>query len=928
MGKVLPPGPRNGRAKQRRGKENAVVATKVAVVRKGCIRPRKPVKRPKIVDRLKPLSPRQQGLAAAVVKRTAKLAKRSSLDQCTWSTSSWGGLREVNHPTECCSNRHGDCKGLTAWVEESDSINKQADVAATIGRLRVYLAGVDAKAMRAFLGMHTNYAGYDLANDKGESKLRKGQHLYDYFLPSLKNTQTALQWTDTGIAYPKPRAASLRRVCSKWFFFATGLSTNTVYDAHLRTAIYSRKPYADARDLDVGIPAVRSSGNFADKPQPLLKSIVAFLVDMAEISEQLPHEDKGCRPVCVLPTRTIQATHRLYVHQMEGRLGLPWAAEQQDEISNEEQPALREEAAYKKLLAKAFRDDPDFDPGQRPPVHEFAPNPAQAPPDRRANALAESSTDCSEVEDPGDNERLRSKQPAAHRHGGMRLQGAQRKAAEKKLRRKLRADKRNLKYRYANKLCGPKRLDRPDQPTIAGYKHFCRVWAEDKELVHIICRAYLPFAKCDVCVRQRSKDGMKRTQAERDLDIAATADHLFQVRQEKVCYYMHRSKARQRPLTYLSMIIDGADQSKYDLPYFCERSHASDDAIRLKMHLYGVLVHGRRAYAFTCPDHEEQGHNATIQCIWQVIVEEYVRNDGGLPSVLFLQLDNTTRQNKGRFVLAFLKLLVEHGVFERIYVCFLPVGHTHEDIDQMFSRIAIALRGRNMLSRMEMTRVIRQAFKFEGTSAIVKHWESIGNIRDWLEQFITCPVGVMKYRHFRVARSENRKVMIQCRLKMRLDMEEDWRGIADNTHRTFFFKSQFGIPDLWLAVTNGDIPNARKRPTTADQIKDMRGTLAKLSLALPSFCDADKQDCESIVDLFEAPPIPFEWSKPAIKKLMGQGGGRSADAGASVAQQELRVSMQLGQEGAQLQVFYMVRPTTQWRGTCTSCLAIACPLTN
>jgi len=44
-------------------------------------------------------------------------------------------------------------------------------------------------------------------------------------------------------------------------------------------------------------------------------------------------------------------------------------------------------------------------------------------------------------------------------------------------------------------------------------------------------------------------------------------------------------------------------------------------------------------------------------------------------------------------VLAYLKSLVDCGLFEHIYLNFLPVGHTHCDIDQLFSRIAVWMRG-------------------------------------------------------------------------------------------------------------------------------------------------------------------------------------------------------------------------------------------
>ena len=40
-------------------------------------------------------------------------------------------------------------------------------------------------------------------------------------------------------------------------------------------------------------------------------------------------------------------------------------------------------------------------------------------------------------------------------------------------------------------------------------------------------------------------------------------------------------------------------------------------------------------------------------------------------------------------MISYLSLLVEVGMFDYIKMSYLPVGHTHEDIDQAFSRIAV-----------------------------------------------------------------------------------------------------------------------------------------------------------------------------------------------------------------------------------------------
>jgi len=50
---------------------------------------------------------------------------------------------------------------------------------------------------------------------------------------------------------------------------------------------------------------------------------------------------------------------------------------------------------------------------------------------------------------------------------------------------------------------------------------------------------------------------------------------------------------------------------------------------------------------------------------------------------VFLQLDNCTGENKNWLLLQYCSMLVEMGKVKEIQVNFLPVGHTHIDIDQV-----------------------------------------------------------------------------------------------------------------------------------------------------------------------------------------------------------------------------------------------------
>jgi hypothetical protein len=60
--------------------------------------------------------------------------------------------------------------------------------------------------------------------------------------------------------------------------------------------------------------------------------------------------------------------------------------------------------------------------------------------------------------------------------------------------------------------------------------------------------------------------------------------------------------------------------------------------------------------------------------------------------ILNVQLDNACSDNKNRYVFSFFSLLVQKGVFRVVYINFLLIGHTHEDIDAMFGRWSYRLQ--------------------------------------------------------------------------------------------------------------------------------------------------------------------------------------------------------------------------------------------
>ncbi len=109
---------------------------------------------------------------------------------------------------------------------------------------------------------------------------------------------------------------------------------------------------------------------------------------------------------------------------------------------------------------------------------------------------------------------------------------------------------------------------------------------------------------------------------------------------ERRKYYKHTEKAKRHPSRYLSIIIDGMDQSKTFVPHFVRVSKSVSSLWKLKTHITGAIVHGRGAYGFF--DNHEWPHSSNLTITVLLNLLSMYRES--LPPVLYLQLDNCERE--------------------------------------------------------------------------------------------------------------------------------------------------------------------------------------------------------------------------------------------------------------------------------------------
>ena len=189
---------------------------------------------------------------------------------------------------------------------------------------------------------------------------------------------------------------------------------------------------------------------------------------------------------------------------------------------------------------------------------------------------------------------------------------------------------------------------------------------------------------------------------------AAMAERTYA--QHLECTYLAReklytwcAKAKNQPWKYCQMMIDGMTKNSSRLPRIkvrpkCWFSRRGKPGAEQEMPYYETALMGTQIAGMPhrCDFYNKNisdDANFMVEIVHQQILRLQQHNkDKNLsnPPVLYLQLDNVST-NKSKLMFIYLSWLVATGVFVKIKVGFLIVGHTHEFIDQFFSWYAIII---------------------------------------------------------------------------------------------------------------------------------------------------------------------------------------------------------------------------------------------
>jgi hypothetical protein len=178
----------------------------------------------------------------------------------------------------------------------------------------------------------------------------------------------------------------------------------------------------------------------------------------------------------------------------------------------------------------------------------------------------------------------------------------------------------------------------------------------------------------------------------------------------------------------MSGIADACDQNDIDVPYYGDAPKDWKDAERLKTKWGAVMFHGGSVgpgpamYLFPLDQRTSKGGNFWVTAFTASLNMERTRRNGKLPPKLYLQCDNGS-EFKNYCWFQYCEYLVKTGVFKVLKLCFLTVGHTHEDIDACFGRLAQAFRKIRVVKDLRQA----QALATQANSFLKSiHWVTVG----------------------------------------------------------------------------------------------------------------------------------------------------------------------------------------------------------
>ena len=257
---------------------------------------------------------------------------------------------------------------------------------------------------------------------------------------------------------------------------------------------------------------------------------------------------------------------------------------------------------------------------------------------------------------------------------------------------------------------------------LASCETFLRAWRIETPWL-IVCKSVSMFTRCSVCeylrllIDQTPRDHARLRQA---LQTRLGEHFAFQAAQ-RLAHARLEEECDQSGGQKWMMLIDKMDQKKTICPTIWSQLATKlfqDHEKRLITGLIGSMWFGTRRFRqHVRTIFNDCEHGSEMQC--SAILEnlcDVATSEGHLPESFIIGADNTRKETKNQYTMWFFVWLLcalSDTPLRCICVVFLLVGHTHNKLDRMFSRISMGLRGKDYFTVEGMLQRARESMQSE-----------------------------------------------------------------------------------------------------------------------------------------------------------------------------------------------------------------------
>eukprot|EP00904_Undaria_pinnatifida_P006121 jgi/Undpi1/2639/HiC_scaffold_13.g06018.m1 len=269
-----------------------------------------------------------------------------------------------------------------------------------------------------------------------------------------------------------------------------------------------------------------------------------------------------------------------------------------------------------------------------------------------------------------------------------------------------------------------------------------------------------------------------QNQAERERCTREYEAHVKEVEQDRqYCARVERdaqeARSRGEPWELVYLQVDAANQSSFATPLAAYNAHGVDDrGYAERQKIYGVFVAGVIMNIFMTPQILGTGSNLVCTALFIQFTELWHKFQNNRMGDVVIQMDNTVSENKNNYIMGFLAAMIARGVMRSVTLCFMMVGHTHIQIDQIFSCFARAVKGCNVFSREHLAEFFARAYLTLPVQS--RTLENLANFKDLVKPVTRRIHDITKFHAFRIHK-EGSAVLVEVKEKVH---HPNWLGFS------------------------------------------------------------------------------------------------------------------------------------------------------